>query len=73
MVDNRWHSIDEEPKLHLICDTYFSEDLLVKCKDTTLKGYYYMVAYKNQTDNVWLNPLIEEEIGDEIIEWKYIE
>lgn len=73
MVDKRWHDVDDKPKLYLTADTYFSENLLVKVKDDTLKGYYYMVAYLNDTDNVWLNPLIEEEISDEIICWQYIE
>lgn len=73
MVDNRWHRIEEKPKLHLIYDAYFSEQLLVKIKDSSLNGYYYMVAYLNDTDNIWFNPLIEEEIEGEVLEWKYIE
>lgn len=73
MVDSRWHNTDEQPKLHLISDFYFSEDLLVKVKNNTLKGYYYMVAYLNATANIWFNPLEEEEIKDEILQWKYIE
>lgn len=72
-VGNRWHYADEKPKLHLLYDTYFSEELLVKVKDNTLKGHYYMVAYLNDTDNVWLNPLIEEEIQDDVLQWKYID
>ena len=73
MVDYKWHDADERPKLHFIFDNFFSEELLVKVKNNTLKGYYYMVAYLNATENIWFNPLDEEEIKDDILQWKYIE
>lgn len=73
MVDDKWHSADDKPKLYIVADTYFSDNLLIKVKEDTLKGYYYMVGYLNDTDKVWLNPLTEEEISDEILCWKYIE
>lgn len=73
MVDSRWHNTDEQPKLHLIFDSYFSGNLLVKVKNNTLKGHYYMVAYLNATENIWFNSLNEEEIKDNILQWKYIE
>lgn len=73
MVDNRWHDSDENPKSYMLNDTYFSENLLLKCKGNTLKDYYYVVGYKNETANIWFNPLTEEKILDEVIAWKYIE
>lgn len=73
MTYNAWHNINEKPKLNCLFNAYFSDDLLVKVKDCTLKGFHYMIAYLNDTENVWLNPLNEREIKEEILQWKYIE